>query len=163
MDKIDMTFMEMVRFDAGDARRIQHFTKVHAYAHLIGAAEGLDEKTQQTLELAAVVHDIGIIPAEKKYGYQNGKIQEEMGPALAIELLERVGIEKDVIERVAFLVAHHHTWKGVDSVDWQILLEADFLVNSLEKGMAINTIENTMNKLFKTEAGIQLCKEMYGL
>jgi hypothetical protein len=27
---------------------------------------------------------------------------------------------------IAFLVGHHHTFTGIDNVDWQILVEADY-------------------------------------
>lgn len=163
MNKIDQAFIKMVEFDAGDACRIQHFTKVYQYAHLIGVMEGLDEMCQQNLELAAIVHDIGILPAERKHGRQNGKMQEEIGPKYARKLLEEICVEEEIIERVEFLVGHHHTYKGVNAMDWQILLEADFLVNSLEDEMSVETVEKTMNNLFKTKAGIHICRMMYNL
>ena len=163
MNEIYRAFDKMIEFDAGDASRIQHFIKVYCYSHMIGIKEKLDDKTQVVLDLAAIVHDIGILPAEKKYGYQTGKLQEEIGPAFAGKLLEEINVEESTIKRVEFLVAHHHTYEGVDSIDWQILLEADFLVNSFEKNMSADTIRNTMHELFKTNAGIQLCKRMYVL
>ncbi len=36
-------FRNMTAYDAGDPARIQHFTKVYAYADLIGTSEGLTE------------------------------------------------------------------------------------------------------------------------
>ena len=33
---LDLVLKKMIAYDAGDARRIQHFLKVHAYAALIG-------------------------------------------------------------------------------------------------------------------------------
>lgn len=45
------------------------------------------------LEAAAYVHDIGIKPAEKKYGSCGGKLQEQEGPAAAKEILERLGFD----------------------------------------------------------------------
>ena len=50
----------MIRYDSGDAKRIQHFLKVHALARLIGTEEGLDSDEMVILETAALVHDIGI-------------------------------------------------------------------------------------------------------
>ena len=64
----DRLFMEMIRYYSKDAKRIQHFVKVHAFAKLIGEMEQLDEETMKILETAAYVHDIGIKPAESKYG-----------------------------------------------------------------------------------------------
>jgi len=118
---------------------------------------------QYILDIAAIVHDIGILPAEEKYGYHTGKLQEEMGPAYARKLLEELGIEEKVIQRVEFLVGHPHSYKNVDAADWQILLEADFLVNSCEKEMSVEAITDSLNSWFRTGSGIALCKDMYAL
>ena len=40
----------MIAYMGGDARRIQHFIKVHALAQLIGRQEQLNERTQFILE-----------------------------------------------------------------------------------------------------------------
>ena len=71
----------MIEYDRGDAPRIQHFIKVYEFARIIGKMEKLDEHTQLILESAAIVHDIGIHMAERKYGSSNGKYQEIEGPA----------------------------------------------------------------------------------
>ena len=84
---IDDVCRRMIAFDRGDAKRIQHFLKVHAYARLIAHGEKVDTKTQRIIELAALVHDIGIHPAEEKYGRCDGKLQEQEGPAPARALL----------------------------------------------------------------------------
>ncbi len=64
---IQRLIFSMVDYYAGDPKRIQHFLKVHSFAKLIGMQEGLDGTVLQTLEAAAVVHDIGIKPAEKSF------------------------------------------------------------------------------------------------
>ena len=56
----------MIAYMGGDARRIQHFIKVHALAQLIGRQEQLNERTQFILEAAALTHDIGIKNGEAK-------------------------------------------------------------------------------------------------
>ncbi len=133
-EMLSRLFMKMIEFDRSDPKRIQHFTKVASYARLIGQGEGLDEETAFTLEAAALVHDIGIHVAEDKYGRQNGKLQEAEGPAPARRLLEECGFPGDVTDRVCYLVGHHHTYKDIDGIDYQILVEADFLVNIFEDG-----------------------------
>ena len=154
---------EMILFDRGDARRIQHFLKVYQFAALIGKLEGLSPEQQEILEIAAILHDIGIIPSEKKYGISNGKLQEQEGPAYARELLNRIGgYGQDFIDRVCFLIAHHHTYEGVDGLDWQILLEADFLVNSFEKNMPEDAIKKFRASVFRTKSGIALLNNQYG-
>lgn len=156
-------FLAMIRFDRGDAKRIQHFTKVHSYAKLIAEAEGLDADTLFTLEAAAFVHDIGIHPAEEKYGYQNGKLQEQEGPAAARTLMEPLGFSEAVIRRVEFLVGHHHTYTNIDSPDYQILVEADFLVNLYEDGESRETVQNVRKNIFRTGSGIRILDDMFGL
>jgi len=153
----------MILFDRGDARRIQHFLKVYQFAALIGKLEGMSPEQQEILEIAAILHDIGIIPSEKKYGISNGKLQEQEGPAYARELLNRIGgYGQEFIDRVCFLIAHHHTYEGIDGLDWQILLEADFLVNSFEKNMTEEAIKKFRASVFRTKSGIALLNNQYG-
>ena len=56
--KIATAIEKMTDFYKGNIHDIYHFLKVWAFAKNIGEAEGLDPKTQETLEMAAVVHDI---------------------------------------------------------------------------------------------------------
>ena len=78
---------EMIKYYAGDKKRINHFIKVHGYAKAIGTAEELDERTMLILETAAYVHDIGIKISEEKYNSSAGKYQEIEGPPIAEEML----------------------------------------------------------------------------
>lgn len=57
---ISNLLQEMIQYYSGDPKRIQHFIKVHSFAKLIGEKEELDSTTLKTLEIAAIVHDIGI-------------------------------------------------------------------------------------------------------
>ena len=153
-----------IAFDHGDAKRIQHFLKVHAFAALIGHLENIPQETQDLLEAAAILHDIGIHAAEEKHHSTAGKYQELEGPAIARDLLE--GFEAcnaDFIDRVCFLIAHHHTYNVVDSVDYQILLEADFLVNAYEDQLSPQAILSFRDKVFRTPAGIALLNTTYAL
>lgn len=153
--------MEMIAYDAGDPRRIQHFVKVHSFARLIGLREGLDAGTLLTLEAAAIVHDIGIKVCEAKYGSCSGKLQEAEGPAIAQEMLGRLGFGAALVERVCYLVGHHHTYTNIDGPDYQILVEADFLVNLYEDGSARETCETVLRNIFRTASGVSLCKTMF--
>lgn len=152
----------MAYYDAGDPKRIQHFTKVWTYARLIGLGEGLDEKTQFILECAAIVHDIGIHKAEEIYHSTAGKYQEELGPAEAEKLLSGLDFPADVTDRICFLVGHHHTYFGIDGADWQILVEADFLVNLFEDNSPHDAAVSAYKKVFRTATGKKMWEEMYG-
>ena len=158
---INKLHLAMIELYKGDAKRIQHFCKVHSYAKLIAETENVDKKCLFTIEAAALTHDIGIHFCEEKYGNCNGKLQEQEGPALAEELLTKIEITKGVIRRVKYLIAHHHTYDNIDGIDYQILVEADFLVNFLEDNVPKENIRKVYETIFKTETGKQMCEEMF--
>lgn len=155
--------MEMMNYYKGDPHQIQHLLKVTAFSKLIAEKEEVDQKTSFILEAAAIVHDIGIKKSMEVYGDGHGYHQEQLGPEIAEKMLAELGYEKDVIERVSYLVGHHHTYKNIEGMDYQILVEADFLVNIFEgkhdREYAINTREN----IFKTATGIEILNRMFDL
>ena len=155
---INRLHQEMIRLYHGDARRIQHFCKVHSYAKLIAELENVDAETRFILEAAALTHDIGIHLCEEKYGDCNGKLQEKEGPALAKKMLAELQFDENVSERVQYLIAHHHTTANVAGIDWQILLEADFLVNMVEGNASLAAIRQAEEKLFHTPEGKKLLR-----
>ncbi len=163
MVKIYDLTQSMIAFDKGDPKRIQHFLKVHSFSRLIGEGENLDEKTLFILEAAALTHDIGIKPAEEKYGSCSGKLQEQEGPAPAREMLTALNFDEDVTDRVCFLIAHHHTYNQVDGIDYRILLEADALVNLFEDGLSAAAVEAALKNIFRTKTGINLCKTIFAV
>lgn len=158
---INRIHYEMIRLYSGDPMRIQHFCKVHSYAKLIAEMEHVDASTLFILEAAALTHDIGIHLCEEKYGSSNGKLQEKEGPAIAEKLLKELQFEENVIERVKYLIAHHHTYDAIDGIDYQILVEADFLVNYFEDHLETESIKKSVKKIFKTETGIRIATEMF--
>ena len=146
MTRLDELLYEMTRYDDKDVRRIQHFLKVHEFARLIGLAENLDPYTQEVLEAAAIVHDIGIHKAEEKYGRN---------------MLTALSWPQEVIDRVCYLVGHHHTYDNIDGMDYQILVEADFLVNLFEDGSTPDMQKNVFIRNFRTEGGKRLFRLMF--
>ncbi len=151
----------MVAYNAGDLRRVNHLLKVYGFAKTIGEREGLDTRTQEILEIAALTHDIGIRNSERKYGSCSGEHQQQEGPAEARALLYALGAEVDIIERVCWLIAHHHTYTDIQGMDYQILVEADFLVNAFEDEMDEDAIRTVREKLFRTNTGIELMNQLY--
>lgn len=151
----------MIVYNAGDPVRIHHFLKVYAFASLIGYYEHLDEHTQFILESAALVHDIGIHLAEETYGDCSGKYQELTGPGEARITMKALGFPEDVIQRVSYLVGHHHTYDMVDGMDYQILLEADFLVNIYDDDISPAGQRQVYEYIFRTETGKRLCRLLY--
>lgn len=160
-DMLNRLCREAIAYDYGDPKRIQHFIKVHAFAKLIAESEGVDAHTRFVLEAATYLHDIGIHKAEDLLGDCGGKNQEKLGPGEAAPILERCGFSEADAQRVCFLIAHHHTYTGIDGADWQILLEADMLVNLFEDGAGEHAARSALERVFKTEAGRELCRQMF--
>ena len=152
---------KMIEFYRGNLRDIDHFLKVWAMAKTIGELEGLDSHTQEVLELTAVVHDIACPLCREKYGNTNGSNQELESPPLVETFFEGLPVDPADLSRISFLVAHHHTDTGVDGLDYQILLEADFLVNAGESGYSRAVIEKFRQRVFRTKSGIRLLDSMY--
>ena len=153
----------MIEYDFGMPKQIQHFLKVYEFAHLIGVGEKLSGDEQEILETAAIVHDIGIRNSLKIYGDSNGKHQEELGSDEAEEMLKSLGYPENVISRVKYLVGHHHTYKDITGADYQILVEADFLVNLYEDSEPETAVKNVLKKIFRTKTGKEICMQMFGV
>ena len=160
---INQLHLAMIELYKGDAKRIQHFCKVHSYAKLIAETENVDKNWQFIIEAAALTHDIGIHICEEKYGSCNGKLQEKEGPAIAEKLLGELGFDRNVSERVQYLIAHHHTYGNINEMDYQILVEADFLVNIMEEGSSKEAAIKAYQNIFKTSCGKKICREMFGI
>ncbi len=153
--------MAMCCYEAGCPERVQHFLKVYAFCQVIGRQEGIPAPVQQILETAAIVHDIGIRPSLKKYGSSAGAYQQIEGPAEAEKMLEELHYPAQMIERVSYLVGHHHTYQDIQGLDYQILVEADFLVNMFEEHMDVEQIRGVREKIFRTRTGKDLLDQMF--
>ena len=160
---VQKVMKEMVAYYAKDPARIQHFLKVYEFSRMIGLEEGLDSDLQLTQELAALVHDIGIRPSEALYGDCKGPHQEELGPAEVQKMLGPLGVERERIERIMYLVGHHHTYNHIEGMDYQILVEADFLVNLYEEGVKTEAALAARRNIFRTKTGIWILNTMFGL
>ena len=160
--QLDALFFKMIEFNEGDPKRIQHLAKVHSFARIMGIREQLDANTLFILEAAAYVHDIGIRVAEKKYGRCDGKLQEQEGPIVAQKMLSQLGFENYMVERICFLIGHHHTYDNIDGLDYQALVEADFLVNLYEDDAGNRAIDKAYKKIFRTNTGKKIFRLMFG-
>lgn len=157
----EQLLIEAFKHNQGDALRCQHLLKVYAFSSMIGKLEKLDSKIIEILETAAILHDIAIPYLEKQFGKCHGKLQEKYGPDIAREILNKYNYDQEVIERVCYLIGHHHTYTNIDGLDYQILVEADFLVNLLEDNTNKQGQEAAYNNIFKTNTGKLIFKEMF--
>lgn len=154
---------KMIAFSEGNIHDIDHFIRVWTYAKTIGELEQLDRETQFVLEIAAITHDIACPLCREKYGNTNGKYQEAEGVPMVEAFLSDAGLSAAQLGRVKYLVGHHHTFTGITGMDYQILVEADYMANASENNYEAKSIESFLNRVVKTGAGRQLIKSVFGL
>ena len=97
----------------------------------------------------------------EKYGNCDGPHQEKEGPPIAEKMLSGLSFDRAVIDRVCWLIGHHHTYTDVNGIDYQILIEADFLVNLDEGGASPETIAHVRKTIFKTKTGLAIFDRLF--
>lgn len=152
---------EMILYFDGDVRRINHALKVQSFCATISNLEQMNENQQFIVNLSGILHDIGIKEAERKYNSSAGPYQEKEGPDIAKKILEKYNTDKDIINRVCYLIGNHHSYEKINGMDFQILVEADFLVNIFEDQINEDSINHIKDKYFKTGTGTNLLNKMY--
>jgi putative nucleotidyltransferase with HDIG domain len=143
-----------------DQKRINHALAVLKYAEQIYSVEGGDVTV---VTAAAILHDIGIHQAEQKYGSPAGKYQEIEGPPIAKKILNDEGFDSERIEHICTIIANHHSAKNIDTLEFRIIWDADWLVNIPDECGAMSTdkLKGFVGRIFKTNTGRQIAKELY--
>lgn len=162
MNYITSSILEkMIKYFGTDVRRINHALKVYGFASCIARREKLSDNEILIVDIVAILHDIGIIEAEKKYNSTSGKYQEIEGPDIAKDILSDEDIDVETLDRICFIIGNHHSYQKIDGLDFQIIVEADFLVNIYEDEMTKHAIESVRNKYFRTKTSISMIKCIY--
>lgn len=142
---------------------IDHTLHVLNHAETIMNEENVSDTEREITTFAALLHDIGVIEAQRKYDSMEGPYQEKEGAIIARQILEKLGCRPDFTNRVSYIVGHHHTASKIDGLDFQILWDADLLEN-----LKANAILNDDKKLsafiqenFQTTAGKSLAYQHF--
>jgi len=150
--------LEMRKVFGRDLKRINHANRVVRFADEILKGEGGDPAV---VIAASYLHDIGIHEAERKYNSTAGDYQEREGPPIARDILQRLGVDKKTIDEVCDLIAHHHSPRHFETLNFQILWEADTLVNLEEAtDRERSQIKKMVEGTFKTSTGKRLAKAL---
>lgn len=161
MDDVKITVAgAMEAYFGQDAKRVSHAHRVTEYAEELLKQEAGD---YPVVIAAGLLHDIGIHAAERKHGSTAGKYQEQEGPPIAREILSRLGFPEPQIEEVCQIIAHHHSPGVINTKNFKILYDADWLVNLHDE---YNTGDKTklstaIEKLFLTDRGKARAREIY--
>jgi predicted HD phosphohydrolase len=155
---------EMKKVFGSDARRTAHALKVLEQAENIMDTEKTDPVV---VVAAAILHDIGILAAEEKHGSSAGAYQEIEGPPIARAILENLDIQPSVsperIRHTRRIIANHHSARDADGPEFDIIWDADHIVNLAEKkkGRSPEELTAYIDKVFRSETGKKLAKDMY--
>jgi hypothetical protein len=143
-----------------DTKRINHALAVLGFAEQIQAAEGGDALV---VKASAILHDIGIHEAERKYSSAAGKYQEIEGPPIAAEILKKFDISSNATEHICQIIANHHRAKDIDTLEFRIIWDADNLVNLSEelKDTDKERIKKLIDKTFRTNTGRGMALERF--
>jgi len=152
--------LEMKKYFGTDFKRVNHALKAARYAEQILKIEG---GHPLVVLGAAYLHDIGIHEAEKKHGSPSGHYQEIEGPPIARRILEGLSVQREIVDEICDIIARHHTPRGEEPLNFQILYEADWLVNLEEEGISRDRekLEKVIGKVFKTATGKELAHKVY--
>lgn len=151
---------ELEDYFGTDTKRIEHAKKVMLYA------EGLLKKEKGDWHIvmpASILHDIGLKAAEKKYGSTAGKYQEKEGPEIARKILLKYGFQKGAIEEICEIIRYHHSPGKVDTDNFRVLYDADWLVNLKDE---VDTkdkekLKVLIEKIFLTSSGKETARNIY--
>lgn len=151
---------EMEKFFGDDKKRILHAKNVMHFAEEILKQEKAD---WHIVIPSSILHDIGIREAERKYGSSAGHYQEKEGPQIARKILGALSFKKEDIEEICGIIAHHHTPGVINTLNFKVLYDADWLVNLKDETDTGNkdNLARIINKAFLTETGRELAKKIY--
>ncbi len=150
----------MQEYFAPDQGQVQHALAVTEFAERIYTGERVEQPfTALVVTLAGLFHDVGIPEALRLHGTAAGPYQEEAGEPIARRLLTSLSVRPDVLERVCYIVRHHHSQEFIDGLDFQIIFEADALVNLPNRhraGRLTGSLAETIAQVFVTDTGRKL-------
>jgi hydroxylamine reductase len=151
---------ELENYFDDDLKRINHAKAVLSYAESILKDEGGD---QDVVFPSAILHDIGIKECERKYNSVSGNFQEKEGPPVAEKILKKIDYPSEYMEEILEIIGNHHSPGKVTSLNFQILYEADWLVNLGDdfQHLHVDKKEKIIDKNFKTKTGIKLAKDLF--
>ncbi len=151
---------EMERYFGDDTKRIRHARNVMGFAEMILKEHKAD---WHIVIPASLLHDIGIKRAQEKYGSTSGHYQEIEGPAIAEAILNKLGVKKSDIDEICQIIAHHHSPGIVNTENFKVLYDADWLVN-LKDEYDIKDRQKLIriiDRVFLTETGKRLANDTY--
>jgi HD superfamily phosphodiesterase len=151
---------EMKGIFGDDMKRVTHALNVTKHAKLLLKEE---RGNVDVVIPAAILHDTGIPEAEKKYGSSAGPYQEQEGPPVARGIMEKLGIAEGTINEVCNIIGNHHSPGKVDTLNFKILYDADWLVNLSDEYDCQDKekLSRIISRVFLTDSGKKMARNIY--
>lgn len=156
----DKLLKELEAYFGADTKRIGHAKRVLSFAQELLQHEPADARI---VIPASILHDVGIKIAEEKYGSAAGHYQEKEGPEVARGIMRNIGLEDSVIDEVCQIIGCHHSPGKVNTWNFKVLYDADWLVNLADeigfedKGK----LKRLIDKVFLTDTGRAMAEKLY--
>lgn len=158
MNRVNEILLIALKFEKGHIRRTQHILKVHGLVKLMSDNLKIDHKEKELLEIASILHDIGIKPTKDKGIESSLENQLKEVKIILKELKEKYKISDEEEKRIFFLIENHHNYNKLDDLSHQILIEADLIINIFEKDKKNS---NDYFKFIRTDIGKELFNSFF--
>jgi HD superfamily phosphodiesterase len=151
---------KMIRYFDFNSNHINHSYRVLHYAEEIS---NIEAGVGDVVISSAILHDIGIPNCEKKYRSMDGQLQEIEGPPVAREILESLLVDEKIIKEVCEIIGCHHSSGEIDTVNFKIIWDADWLVNLPDVYDVKDKVklQEIISGTFMTKTGLRIAKELY--
>jgi hypothetical protein len=151
---------EMRRVFGNDQKRISHALSVLSFAERILQREQADSNT---VIAAALLHDIGIQEAERKYNSNAGRYQEIEGPPIAKRMLESLGASPQFVSEVCDIIGHHHSPRETETLNFMVLYDSDLIVNLRDElePSRLAGMKEKLERMFFTETGLDVARDTF--
>lgn len=151
---------ELEGYFGNDTKRINHAKNVMNFAEELLTQEKAD---WHIVIPASILHDVGIKVAEEKYGSSAGHYQEKEGPSVARKILLKIGLKMEDIDEICEIIAHHHSPGKVDTSNFKVLYDADWLENLKEEIGRKDKVKlkEIIDKVFFTDSAKKLAEKIY--
>ena len=157
----DRVAVEVKKYLGTDFKRIGHTARVANYAEKIGKKE---RANLPVILCAAYLYDIGVKKALEKYESDQPEYIEKESPAIARELMEKLGAKEELTTEVMDLVSVHHRPDENAQLSRKILHDADTLAHMHackgKNGVDEQEFKAKLDRLFLTPAGNELAKQV---
>ena len=92
------------------------------------------------------------------------EFQEKEGPAIARDILIKLGAQEKLFDAVCDIIGHHHHPRPDDGIDFKVVYDSDRIANMeerlKEKPMDPDDLARVIEKSFLTESGRTYAKEV---